>query len=69
MRNLAIYNLPESQAASIEEQIKEDISLLMDIVKWELKRSYKIEKAYREGKKKTFLAYCPKMATVCSKKR
>ena len=51
VRNLAIYNLPESQAASAEERIKEDISLLTDIVKQELKRSYKIEKAYRAGKK------------------
>ena len=50
-RNLAVYNLPESQAASAEERITEDISLLTDIVKQELKRSYKIEKAYRAGKK------------------
>ena len=50
-RNLAVYNLPESQAASAEERIKEDIYLLTDLVKQELKRSYKIEKAYRAGKK------------------
>ena len=48
---MAIYNLPESQAASADERTKEDISLLTDIVKQELKRNFKIEKAYRAGKK------------------
>ena len=50
-RNLAVSNLPESEAASGEDRKKDDVELLSSIIKEELKLIVKIEHAFRVGKK------------------
>ena len=49
--NIAVSNLPESQAASGEERKQEDIALLTDIIKEELKICVKVENSFRVGKR------------------
>ena len=49
--NLSVINLPESRSTSGEDRKKEDITLLSDIIKEELRINVKIENAFRVGAK------------------